>query len=446
MKRIRFAAAAAVGAILLGGVTACGASEDPGGPATITILEYQQARVDLLEKLLPQFEEEMKAEGKDIEVELVADILTDGDFTTKVTQQFHAGTAPDVVDTGGSQLTGWAAAGYLLELDGYLEDWDDWEDFYDVSRERAQETDGHVYSVPHEGSVQSLFYRADVLTDLGIETSQPATWDELVKRLEQVTEQTGEPSIVLPAGTAWGQGTWTEGFLPIVAGTGDTLFDPASATWHLEGDGLDASFELFSELTEKGLLPVEDLLNPNPWEPTKYVSFAEGTLPVAAQGTWGWRYDWGPEGSAPIANVEEKVGTWNYPALVDGTEPYSIAGGGFSFGVNAESEHPDAAVELAKWLSSGEAIATQLAAIGAASPRAGIADIEPYASEPVLLDAEEKLQSSIVPPTGEGSDQIAQAVQNATGGILLGEAGGSEAAEAFADEAEEFLGPDLIAE
>ncbi|MDR5700809.1 ABC transporter substrate-binding protein [Agromyces aerolatus] len=447
MKRRHLAAVLTAGALLAGGLTACSAGDDTDGdgPITITLLEYQQSRADLMAELIPEFEAAMAAEGKEIEVELIADILTDGDFRTKVTQQLHAGTAPDVIDTGGSNITGWAAAGYLLELDSYLDDWSDWDTFYDVSRDRALHSDGHYYSVPHEASLQHLFVRKDVLDEMGIDSAQPETWDELIERLKAVQAITGEAPIVIPAGTAWGGGTWTEGFLPIVGGTGSTLYDPKDGTWTVESDGLTASFELFAELTEAGLMPVEALLNPNPWEPTKYEAFPAGTLPVAAQGTWGWRYDWGPEGTAPIEDVQEKVITWNYPALVDGTEPYSVSGGGFNFAVNAESAHPEAAMELVKWLSTGEALATQLAVVGAASPREGISELEPYASEPTLLDAEEKLQTSIAPPIGEGADQISQAVQNATEKILTGDADGKQAAEQFAKEVRDFLDPSLIA-
>lgn len=446
MKRRHLVALTTSTMLLACGLTACSAGEDADGPAKITILEYQQSRADMLEELIPEFEKAMAAEGKDITVELNADILPDGDVATKLTQQLHAGTAPDVIDTGGSNINGWAAAGYLLELDEYLKSWDGWGTFYDVARDRAQQSDGHYYSIPHEASLQHLFVRADVLEDLGIDTSQPETWDELIKRLEAVKAETGEAPIVIPAGTAWGDGSFTEGFLPIVAGTDSPLYDTDEGTWDIESAGLTATFELYDELVANDLLPVEALLNPNPWEPTKYEAFPAGTMPVAAQGTWGWRYDWGPDGSAPIEDVQDKVITWDYPALVDGTKPYSVSGGGYNYAVNAESDYPDAAVELITWLSSDEALAKQLAIVGAASPREGISDIEPYASEPALLDAESKLPTAIAPPVGEGSDQISQAVQHATAQILTGEANGKQAAQAFAKEVREFLDPSFIAE
>ncbi|WP_345606553.1 extracellular solute-binding protein [Pseudonocardia adelaidensis] len=412
---------------------------------TITLLEYQQARADAVQELIPEFEAAMAAKGEDVEVELVTDVLTDSQFQTKITQQLHSGTAPDVIDMGGSHVTGLAGAGYLLALDDHLADWPGWAEYYPQVKAQAQQTDGHTYSLPHEAGVQSIFYRKDVLEGLGVDTSQPRTWDDLIGRLKAITAKTGQPSMLLPAGTAWGGGTWSEGFLPIVAGTGSTFYDPNTGTWTLSSEGLSATFDLYHELTQAGLLPVQDLLNPNPWEPTKYVKFPEGSLPVVAQGTWGWRYDWGPEGAAPIEDVQNKVATWDYPALVPGTEPYSVSGGGFAYGVNAETEHADAAVELAQWLSSGSALARQLVAIGAAAPRSGISDLEPYKDEPTLLDAEEKLKTSVDAPEGDGADQVSQAAQNATEQILIGKADGAGAASSFASDAADLLGPGLVA-
>lgn len=445
MQPTRILAAMAATALLTTGLAACGGSDEGGGPVTIKLLEYQQTRADVVKKLIPRFEKAMANKGKDIKVQLVTDILTDTQFKTKITQQLHSGTAPDVIDMGASYVPGFAGSGYLLPMDDNLKKWPAWKDYYPSIKTMAKQADGHYYSVPHEASVQSLFYRKDVLQKLGIDTSQPQTWDDLIQRLKAITAKTGKPSIVIPAGTAWGGGTWAEGFLPLVAGTGSTFYDTKTGKWTLESEGVSATFDLYDRLTKAHLLPVRDLLNPNPWEPTKYVKFRKGTLPVAAQGTWGWRYDWGPDGSAPIKNVQDKVATWNYPALVPGTKPYSVSGGGFVYSVNAKTEHADAAVELAKWLSSGSAVAKQLVAVGAAAPRSGISDIEPYKSEPTLLDAEKKLKASVGAPAGQGSDQVSQAVQDATEKILTGDADGAEATSSFTKNATNLLGDRLVA-
>jgi len=429
-----------------GALAACGGSSSESnksnGPVTLTLLEYQKPRADAVEKLLPQFEAAMTKAGRNVKVKLVRDILPDDQFKTKITQQYNAGQAPDVTDYGASFVPGFAGAGYLLDLTPYLEKWPDWQSFYPDVRQQIVQPDGKIYALPHEANTQTLFYRKDVLNKLGVPTGQPATWPELVTRLKQITQKTGQPAIVLPAGSAWGGGTFGEGFLNVMLGTGSTLYNQDSKKWVVESPGLTQTFGLYDELTKDKLLPVEALLNPEPWQPTKYKAFPAGTLPVAAQGTWGWRYDWGPEGAAPIPGLFSKVSTWNYPSN-DG-KPYSVSSVAFSYEVTAKTKNPDEAVELAKWLSSGKAMAEQLVAVGAAAPRSGIDTIAPYSSQPALIETGKQLATSKSFPPRPGQDQIAQAVAEATEGILTGKMDGPAAAAAFAKSAKELLGPDQV--
>jgi multiple sugar transport system substrate-binding protein len=445
MKRTRVIAAALTTMVAAAGLTAC--SADGGGsdgPVTITIVEYQQTRIDAVEAEIPGFEAAMKEQGKDIKVELIADVLTDDQFKTKITQQLIAGEAPDLLDLGDSLVPGFAGAGYLAPIDDYLGEWDGWDHYHPQIKEAMVRQDGQIYALVHDTGVQNLFYRKDLLTQMGIDTTQPETWDDLISRLEAVKEQTGKPPIVIPAGTAWGGGAWNEGFQPILGGTDDGYYDLETGTWDLESEGFEAVFELYDELSTKGLLPVQDLQNPNPWEPTKYDKFPAGELQVAAQGTHGWKFDWGPEGATPIEGLEEKVDTWQYPALRDGDTPFGWSGLGFGYAVPEKSEHKEEAMLLAQYLSQGEPLANQLVASGAAAPRDDMADVEPYASEPKLVQAGEDLASSVYVPTGDGSEQIAQAIATATESILNGEADGEQAYEEFVKDATDLLGPNLV--
>lgn len=412
---------------------------------TLKFLVYQDLRADTAAKLIPQFEADMAKKGLDIKVELVRDNLNDTQLVTKLTQQFNAGTAPDVVDLNAPFINGFAGAGYLMPLDGYLDEWEGWDDFYPVIKEAATATDGQTYGIPHEASVQGLFYRMDVLNELGIDTSQPETWDDLIARLSEITAKTGNPSITLPAGKAWGSGTWGESVRNVIAGTGP-IYDEKAEKWIVASEGWSQTFDLYDTLVEDELLPVRALLNPNPWEPTKYVAFVDGTTPITSSGTWGWKYDWGPEGAAPIENVTEKVAMWRYPTFSSDVQPYTTLTLANTFVVNSDTEHADAAVEFSKWMSSDEAMAQQLVAVGAAAPRTGIADIAPYSENQQLLDAEAEFETSIPRRDLDGSEKLSQAAQDATEGLLTRKLDGASAAELFAKQSTELLGEDRVTE
>ncbi|WP_269937533.1 ABC transporter substrate-binding protein [Arthrobacter sp. HY1533] len=425
------------------GLSSCAAEAPADGPATITVLAHQQVRADAIKAEIPAFEAAMAKQGQKITVKLETDILTDAQFSTKITQQYNAGTAPDVVDMNSAGMSGYAGAGYLLPLDDYLAKWPGWESFFPITKAAAKAADGKTYALPHEMGVQSLFYRKDVLTKLGIDTSQPKTWDELIGRLQKISAATGGPAITLPAGTAWGGGSWAEGFGNIVAGTDGKFFDESTGKWDVKNEGVAASFDLFAKLTQDKLLPVQDLQNPNPWIATKYKGFVDGSIPVAGQGSWGWKYDWGPSGSAPIEDLTSKVSTWNFPALDASGSPYVTTAPGFSWAVTAKTKYADASVKFIQWMSSDEALANQLVAVGAVSPRSGLDSVAPYSNEPQLLEAEAQLTKAVTVPYADGVDQISMAVQKATEDILNG-ASGSEATSTFVKQATDLLGPTKV--
>ncbi len=454
MARRQLGVAVLAAAVTASGVLAgCSSSTSGGGasgstsaaakgPVTLSLLEYQKPRADAVAKLLPEFEAAMKSQGHDIKVKLIRNILPDDQFKTQITQQYNAGEAPDVADYGASFVPGFAGAGYLLDLTPYLKKWSDWQSFYPDVRQQIVQPDGKIYALPHEANTQTLFYRKDVLNKLGVSTTQPATWAELIDRLKQITGKTGQASIVLPAGSSWGGGTFGEGFLNVMLGTNSKLYNTDTKKWVVQSPGLTQTFGLYEQLTKNKLLPIQALLNPEPWQPTKYKAFPAGTLPVAAQGTWGWRYDWGPKGAAPIPGLLKKVSTWNYPS--DSGKPYSVSGVAFSYEISAKTKAPAEAVQLAEWLSSGKAMAEQLVAVGAAAPRTGIDSVAPYSSQSVLVETGKQLASSRSFPTRPGQDQIAQAVGKVTEGILTGKMDGAAAASAFAKSATELLGADQV--
>jgi len=445
MKRKSLVAALVTGIVTVGGLSACSADKNTSdGPVTISVMENQQTRIDVLKKLLPGFEAEMKKQGKDIKVNLVADVLTDDQFKTKITQQLIAGQAPDLIDMDAKVIVGFAGAGYLAPLDDYLKNWDGWGHYFPQFKEAMVRQDGHIYDLMHDCGVQNLFYRKDVLTDLGIDTSQPATWDDLIARLVEIKDKTGDSPIVIPAGSAWGGGTWDEGFQPILAGTDKNYYSLTTGKWDLQSSGFKAVFDLYYELYSKGLLPVQDLENPNPWEPTKYVKFPAGKIQVAAQGSWGWKYDWGPNGAAPIPDLTTKVDTWQYPALRAGDKPFGWSTLGYGYVIPESTSHKDEAMLLAEYLSGGTPLAELLVALGGASPRDDLADVKPYADEPKLLQAGQDLATSVYVPTGDGSDKISQAIAHATELIIGGQGDGAQAYNAFVKEATDLLGPTLV--
>lgn len=411
--------------------------------ADLTILDHQKPRVDLLTKLLPQFEKDMKAQGKNIKVKLLEGPAEDTQFQTKVTLDYNSKNAADVISYGASMVPDFSGSGFLLDLTPYVNKWPDFQHFYPKIRDQLKGSDSKVYSVSREASVIELFYRKDVLDAHGISTAQPATWQDLLDRMVQAKNAIGSPSLLFPAGSAWGGGTFDEGFLHVMLGTSSPLYDMATNKWVVRSAGLTQAFDFYQAMTKDGLLPVQQLLNPEPWVATKYKAFPDGKLICTTSGTWGWFFDWGPGGTAPIPDLHQKVATWDFPTA-DGSAPFVTGSAGWVWTISAQTKHSAAAWELVKWLAGGTFMASNAVTIGAVAPRDDLHNVAPYSNYPFLISAEEQLKTAHTFRAEAGQAQFVQAVGVATDGIITGKMTGAQAAQVFAQRATQLLGDKLV--
>jgi multiple sugar transport system substrate-binding protein len=426
-------------------------------PIPLTLLEHQTPRVEVLAKILPMCEAAMAKEGMNVKVAVSGASVEDEQFRSNVTVLYQGDSPPDVTSYPGAWVPDFATAGYLLDITDRLNGWADWgSHFYPVLRDRAKQADGKFYSMPRGGSVIELFIRKDVLEKLGVSTAQPNSWQELIDRASQIHEKTNGPVFTLPAGKTWGGGTFDEGFIHVFNGTGGKLYDDAARKWIVKSQALTDVFNFYATLQRGGILPVKALLDPQPWVPAKHSGFAGRTadgqaipvIPVSTGGSWSWVYDWGPKptGERPIEGIYggNVVDTWAWPSKAP-NDNFVWAAEDWMWTISAKSKHPDEAFALLRCINTGEPLAMDTAAVGNLAPRDDIRDIAPYKDMPYLLKMEQFMTSGRTFKAQVGIDKIQQAVGDATEQILLHKMNGNQAAEYFASQATELLGPDAVA-
>lgn len=415
-------------------------------------MEHQQLRIDALKQVLPDFEAQMAAAGKNVKVNLVENVSNDQEFQTKITLDYSAGNAADVISYPGSWVPDFAAAGYLLDLTDRLNAWPDWEQhFYKVLRDRTVSEDGKNWWMPNGAFYQALWVRKDVLEANGISTEQPQTWDELINRMTQLQAKLGacnggdgKCAILFEAGTQWGTGSFDESWIDVFLGTGGKLYDDATGKWIVRSQQLTDAFTFYQRLVDNKLLPYKPLLNPNPWEATQYVMFGQkATLAVVTEGSYGWIFDFGPTGAAPIPDIENKVMIWRFPTN-DGTPPFVWATETWAWTISDKTKHPDEAFELLKYLTSGKAAAVLYAAVGSLAVRDDMANVAPYSDFKFLVDGLQDLQTGRSISFPVGISKIQEAVAKATEDVVTGAKDAAGAAEEFATIATEGLGPDKV--
>jgi multiple sugar transport system substrate-binding protein len=425
-------------------------------PVELTLLEHQKPRLDVLAKILPMCEASLAQQGLNVKVNLTGNVVEDEAFRQTVTTLYQGDSPPDITSYPGAWVPDFATAGYLLDISDRLAAWPDWQaHFYQVLRDRAKQADGKYYSMPRHGTVIEFFIRKDVLDQNGISTEQPNSWQELIDRLTALHAKTNLPAITIPAGKTWGGGTFDEGFIHIFNGTGGKLYDDAAGKWIVKSQGLTDAFNFYATLQKGGLLPTRALLDPNPWEPTKYDGFTGTTAdgksipvapPITTQGSWGWVYDWGPAptGARPIPGIYDgKVDTWAFPSKA-ANDNFVWAAEDWMWTISAKSKHPDEAFALLKCLNTGAPLAMDVAAVGNLAPRDDIQDVAPYKDMPYLIKMEKLLTSGRTFKAQVGIDKIQQAVGAATEQILLNKMDGNQAADYFAQQATDLLGPDAV--
>lgn len=425
---------------------------------TVTLLEHQKPRLDALATIAPMCEASLKDQGKNIKVNITGEPIEDEQFRSNVTVLYQGDNPPDITSYPGAWVPDYATAGYLLDISDRLTAWPDWAaHFYPILQERAKQADGKFYSMPRHGTVIEFFYRKDILDQNGISTAQPNSWQELIDRLKELHAKTNLPAITIPAGKTWGGGTFDEGFIHVFNGTGGTLYDDAAKKWIVKSQAVTDAFNFYATLQKEGLLPTKSLLDPQPWQPTKYDGFTGTTAdgksvpvapPITTQGSWGWVYDWGPApiGARPIEGIYDgKVDTWAFPSKAP-NDNFVWAAEDWMWTISAKSRNPDAAFDLLTCLNSGEPLATDVSAVGNLAPRDDIRTVAPYKDKPYLLKMEELLTTGRTFKAQVGIDKIQQAVGDATEQILLNKMNGDQAAEYFAQQATELLGPDAVGE
>jgi multiple sugar transport system substrate-binding protein len=212
---------------------------------------------------------------------------------------------------------------------------------------------GRVWAVPWNMNVGVLYYRADLLAAHGL--APPRTWEELVEQVARI--RAGRPPAPLD-GVLW-QGKQYEGLVvnvlehfwghgtALLAEDGRVLPEPERAV---------AALAFMRSLVEHGVSP--GWVTAGDEELTRR-PFGDGRAIFLR--SWPYALDLFELADSPVRG---RVGLAALPGHAGGAAGAG-ATGGFHLGVNRRTRHPDAAVELVRFLA-GEPAQRALTAAGVA--------------------------------------------------------------------------------
>ncbi len=422
--------------ITVASVLAIGAAQ----ATTIRIAEHRPARIDALNKVVPDIEKKYN-----VHIEVVEYPAPEKDYLTKLLTELRAGNAPDIFTAPhGSDVADMVAAGYLAPITTELKAWDGYSQLFDVGKAMATSKDGQIYVLPSMLNVQQIYYRRDILEKAGISTEQPKTWAELLDRAKEVKAKTGAYGLLFPAGITWGDGAFVEGFRLLLVGTSTPQIATGDGKLNLTGPGIKDALGFYADLINGDLMPIQPLLEPEPWVAPKYEMFPAGKLVATTGGSWGYIYDWGPQSKNPIPNVTEVVGTWEVPGKTTGQ--YVLVDLESPWAVSSKSPNVGLAKKVMLELGSVKADVAYAQNLGNIPDRADAgADPEFQKLTPLVpILADMKSGTGTYLKTAEGFSAVAEGVSRATEALLRKQTDAAGAQKILVDYVKEVLGDDAV--
>ncbi|RBM12130.1 ABC transporter substrate-binding protein [Streptomyces sp. PT12] len=312
------------------GIGGSGADE---GPTTVTFWSWTSGSQEMADRF--------NATHDDIRVVFEQIPAGTGGGYSKMYNAVRAGKAPDVVNVEYPQVPAFVTHEVIQPLDSHGVA--DLRDAYPEWAWNQVALGGEVYAVPKDMAPQVFLYRADLFDELGIEP--PSTWQEFrdtaervrAERPDAVLATLGNTDAGLIAGLAWQAGArWfdTSDNVWQVNSTDDASLEMARFWDEIIGDGLVNAEPVFAEKHIADLQEGRSLaMIAAPWMAGNLSRF----VPDLA-GRWG---------AAPLPTWDG-VAAGNY--------------GGSTLAIPEGAEHPEEAMEFARW------VATSPDAVAAAAP------------------------------------------------------------------------------
>jgi len=183
-------AALAAGACATTPIGQGGPSAAPGPQGTVKLVAWtigpdapSYYRKDNLIAAATTLNKELEKDGTKVDVE--ASFESGGswdDYKQKFVLAAEAKQAPDIVVAGHEDMAPWAAASYIVELDGLIKKYDS--KFKDVipTLWDAMKLKGKTYAIPQDTEARPMYYRKDLLAKMGWSKDKIDGLPEAVKK------------------------------------------------------------------------------------------------------------------------------------------------------------------------------------------------------------------------------------------------------------------------
>ena len=345
MKRyLGIAAAAMASALVLSGCSA-GGGEDSNS-TTIKVAYSKFGNFIQMDDHMKAVKEQFEAENEGMTVELVPIEALENDYFTKLALMNQSeATAPDVMYEDTFKVKSDAEAGYILPLDDYIAEWEDWEQFPDNAREAGAGDDGKIYGIPMGTDTRAIWYNKQLLADAGVEVPwEPTSWDDILDAAAAVKEF--NPDLIpfnIYSGKGQSEGASMQGFQMLLSGTEDTLYNSDEKKWVVGSDGFIDSLGFVADVYQGDLGPTpQQALDKNVNTTVNAEWIPQGTLAMSLDGSWV-SGTWLETGTTPWPEWNDVMGVAAMPTQDGEGAGRTSMSGGWTLAMGAKTKNADAA-------------------------------------------------------------------------------------------------------
>lgn len=185
--------------------------------------------------VIPQFVKAQKKKGVTATVKFEPSGVDDEDYKSKISLDMQSGKGADVMDVDGIWVGEFAESGYIKPLTEVVgkdvDKWDGWGQIPEAVQQNGS-YQGKRYGVPAGTDGRVIYFNRKVFAKAGLpEDWQPTSWAEILDAAKTIKSKApGVTPIQLNAGTAMGEATTMQGFLPLLAGVAPRSTPTASGS------------------------------------------------------------------------------------------------------------------------------------------------------------------------------------------------------------------------
>lgn len=337
MKKWKKAAVAGALLAAVGGLTACGNSNDSAdsGKTEIEFFNQKKEMQPTLQGIIDDFE---KA-NPDIKVKFT----NVPDAGTVLKTRISSNDVPDIINVypQNADFQEWAKADIFEDLTG--------KDYLSNLKAGSAENyaiNDKIYSVPLTSNAWGFFYNQDKFTELGLEP--PKTWADFEKLVAAIKDQDLAPfGLSLTQADAW----TLNGYHQLAWATVDGGFEGANnALVHSPKGAIKTSNQDFQQVTHE-----LDLLHGNGQKNATgatyddaVAAFAKGDALIFPNGIWALP-------AIKNQNPEFKIGMFAYPGVNEGEE-LTVGAADLALSISNSSKNKEAAEKFMDYMTTKDAM------------------------------------------------------------------------------------------